>query len=505
MKRRMSWLLVSLAALLAFPAVASAAPQPFNVTFDEARLQLNNGVIDDKNPTTNTTLSGTIEDTTGDVTVPQSGVNIARFSTSSGGAPIIVEPQEAFTGNYDDATGEFSIGGNSDVRVPFSQTSGCLFEDVELDFTTDNAVASGAFEGTPFVDGLDGELGSIVTAWDTLPNATAYGTPPPGAPSCVTLSSLAQGPGGAQLGNDISLTPVAFQWDASRLQLNNGVFDELGNGPSTFEGTYDTDGGALDIPRENVNITRFTSTSGAPVIPQPQTDFTGNYDDESGDLTLGGTVNVFIAYTQTGDGCLFPNIPVNLSTDSDAPSGDFLGAPFENGLEGETGSAVAPIDGLPTVVTVGTLPPGAPPCEGVRAANDGPSALALGNEIVEPVVPPDPVVLTVDSRPANAKVKQGRAKTFRVNVTQDGAAGPTNARVCAKVPGGRRGLKLVGPRCKNAGDVYTEAGNVRFKVKAKRKTRPKTYTLRFTATAPSAESGSDTSRLKVQKKKRRRG
>lgn len=499
MKRRMSWLLVALAALLAFPAAASAAPQPFNVTFDEARLQLNNGVVDEDEPTTDTTFTnGTIDDQTGDITVPQNGVNIARFTTSTG-APVIAQPNEAYTGNYNAQTGEFTLGGNTNVVVPTSQTGGCVFPGLEINFSTDDAAPSGDFEGTPFTDGLEGEIGSAVTSFTDLPPVQTYGAGDPA--QCNLLQSLADGPGALQIGNDISLTPVAFEWEANRLQLNNGVFDDESAGSSNFEGTFDVDNNALNIPQANVNLAQFTSTQGAPVVPAAEEDYTGTYDPETGDLELGGETQVTVVTGQTS-GCRFSDLDLNFSTDNDAPSGDFTGVPFDDGLDGATGAAVATLAGIDSVTTLGTPPID---CEALRTANDGPSAVSIGNEIGPPAQPPADPSLNVNSTPASAKIKQGASKTFKVKVNAEDATGPTTAKVCATVPGGKKGLKLQGSKCKNVGGVYDEAKTVSFKVKSTKKTAPKKYNLKFKATATGYTAGQDSSKLQVQKKKRRRG
>ncbi|UJA18973.1 hypothetical protein HJD18_01290 [Thermoleophilia bacterium SCSIO 60948] len=502
----MSWLLGSLIALLVFPAVSQAAPQPFELDLPNADLTLNDGVqtLESSDPN-GSTFTGTVDDVTGAITVPQANVDIAQFaSTSDPAFPIIASPQTDFTGSYDEETGDLSLSGTVDVITPFGGGAQCRFPDLELNF---ESAPGEYYEGFPFTDGLDGD-GGIVAGWESINAPIAEGGAPQAQCNQIGIAAGAEptpGPGELFLSQGEPPEPTSpFELDLPNadLTLNDGVQTLESSDPngSTFTGTIGDDTGTITVPQANVDIAQFASTSDPafPIIASPQTDFTGSYDEETGDLSLSGTVDVITPFGG-GAQCRFPDLELNFES---APGEYYEGFPFTDGLDGD-GGIVAGWESINAPIAEGGAPQAQCNQIGIAAGAEptpGPGELFLSQG--EPVPPVTPS-LRVSSTPASAKVKQGKAKTFKVKVRAKDATGPTQAKVCATVPGGKKGLKLNGKKCRNVGGVYDEAKTLKFKVKAKPKTKPKKYTLKFRATANGYKAGQDTSKLKVLKKKKK--
>jgi hypothetical protein len=271
--------------------------------------------------------------------------------------------------------------------------------------------------------------------------------------------------------------PLTITLDRAEANVD-GVPAETGN-DSTFTGEIDTADGDLTFLEANVDLADFELNFGEGLVftltTTASSDYTGNFNSANGQLTLTGTVDAEVS------GCAWRNLPLNLSTENNAP---FDGFRFAGGLAGP-GAAVASWADLPPVE-------GPPQCSGVNDFVDGPGGVMLTNP-----APPTPTLIS-SVEPTSAKVKQGKSKTFTVHLSSEDGPSATDAEVCVTLP---KALRAAGGQtCKTVTDVTGTEQTVPFRIKAKRKAKPKRYTLNFGSTASGYVAAASQAKLKVRKR-----
>jgi hypothetical protein len=197
------------AALMAFGASsAQATVQPFNATFDDAGLNVGGVVFDILDPPNTATMTGTIDDATGNFNVP---ANQFVFPSFSGdvvpGVPVSVgfSALDPITGNLNQGTGGLSTN-SSQYQAVVSALGGTCTYVINQAFSTAGGTP---FPGDPFsvVTGNPTSIsnGVMQTSWSSIPADNSLG--------CTTTASLINtlvgGPGGLAIGNGVDITPAA--------------------------------------------------------------------------------------------------------------------------------------------------------------------------------------------------------------------------------------------------------------------------------------------------------
>src|SRR5688572_8390175 len=100
----------ALVLLLLWPGAAPGAP--FSVTLDQARLNYSDDVIDSTG--NDSTFTGEIDPSSGEVSVPEANVDIADFPSDT--FPIFTIPSSNYSGSYDSETGALTLTGMLDVE-----------------------------------------------------------------------------------------------------------------------------------------------------------------------------------------------------------------------------------------------------------------------------------------------------------------------------------------------------------------------------------------------------
>jgi uncharacterized repeat protein (TIGR01451 family) len=213
------------AAALALAALgagsASAAEVPFNSTLDHGLVKL--GLITEPmldETTGPVTLSGTMDDTTGDFTIPVDGITLPQTSfiyafPGIGDVPVVLtyNPNGPITGNFDAATGALEADLSTETQLnAFGTVVECHFNPIDLHFSTS---ASKPFPAQPFTEGIDGP-GSIAADWTVLPEATYDPNSQFSAQFCPILAGLGA-PGGVWLSNGIEQPPLPAKLDPAKV------------------------------------------------------------------------------------------------------------------------------------------------------------------------------------------------------------------------------------------------------------------------------------------------
>ena len=193
-------------AVMAFGASsANAATQTFSATFDDAALNLPVlGTSDILNPPPPATMTGTVDDTNGNFTVPAVGFVFPPFSGTANGLQVNVafSAIDPIVGNIDKTTGVWTTTASNYqavVTVP-ALSANCTYTLTGKVFSTG---AGSPFNGDPF---------TVDTTTDWVPTAgilqTGWASIPPGTGSCGTTDGIVgSGPGGLEMGNGFDLTP----------------------------------------------------------------------------------------------------------------------------------------------------------------------------------------------------------------------------------------------------------------------------------------------------------
>jgi NPCBM-associated, NEW3 domain of alpha-galactosidase len=503
-------------AVSAVSAGAAQAQDEITFTFDEVRANFGDAkgiaLIDPGASDDPATLTGEIDTATGDFTIPVDGVSFPpkTLQIDPPAAPLpvdaVIEPTaaEPITGNLDTATGDLDIDTmNLSVLVSiFTRGSTtdplglCRTEPVPTPLASTGEIVDDdgdpptpvTYSAAPFAP-PSGE-GAGVATWASLPATTQEGGSVP-AVACPAVDGLIGGPGGIWMSGMVETGPAGpepFSVEFNHGQLKLGQLPELeflsDAEPATFDGTIDPATGEFTVPVDGVVLPPISAeVSGLPVTVTtvPQQPVTGTFDEATGDLDMAmlvdSTANV------SGTNCTFEDFQWNFSTDNTTP---FQGAPFADGLDG-AGATVANWTDIPPVTPPGGL------CDVVRNLAMGPGGLLFGRELGPPPAPD----LALSVSPRRDSVKQGKSGTFTARVRNTGDAGATGVRVCMTAP-----RKAVQPaqKCVSIGALAAGASDTaRFRVKAKRNAKPKSYSLRFRATGTGGPDNA-TATLKVKRR-----
>ena len=198
---------VAATAVMAFGVTsAQAASQTFTASFDDAALNVSGLTFDILEPPDTATMTGTVEDTTGAVNVPNSGFVFPEFSGEAApGIPVTVNfsAVDAIVGNLNLTSGVMTTTSTT-YHANVQALGGNCDYDIDLAFST---APGSPFNGDPFtVNGATARNitnGALQTSWPA-----AYFTPDPDA-SCATINGLVGGAGGLAMANGIDLTPAA--------------------------------------------------------------------------------------------------------------------------------------------------------------------------------------------------------------------------------------------------------------------------------------------------------
>jgi hypothetical protein len=184
---------------------AQAAPVGFSATFDDAALNLTL-TFDILDPPPPATMTGTVDDATGDFDVLANDFDFPPFSGEAApGVPVTVNftAVDPISGNLNLGTGAATTD-LSTYHANVQALGGNCDYDVDLSFST---APGSPFNGDPFtVSGTDPKTisnGILQTSWPS-----DYFTPDPDM-SCATINGLVAGTGGIAMGNGFDLTPAA--------------------------------------------------------------------------------------------------------------------------------------------------------------------------------------------------------------------------------------------------------------------------------------------------------
>jgi hypothetical protein len=298
--------------------------------------------------------------------------------------------------------------------------------------------------------------------------------------------------------------PLDFELNHGVIQMSGLNVDLFETEPATFTGgTIDPATGEFTIPAEGItlppvrlNILRpFTITL---VANGP---LTGTFDAATGqvDASLSSRAEVVIELTDPPDPvlttCTINPIDLEFSTEVTDP---FAGVRFTEGLDGP-GAVAAAWDSLPP--SQGEIPQ---VCEIVDSFT-GAGGVWLSRDIEDPPQPPRPARLVASVSPVRKTVKPGGSARFRVQVENTGELASENVEVCANVPNalGVSAAAKRAQRCRPMSDLAAgETARQAFTVKTKRKTKPKSYNLTFTARGTGQSGAPARAVLKVKKKRR---
>jgi uncharacterized repeat protein (TIGR01451 family) len=276
--------------------------------------------------------------------------------------------------------------------------------------------------------------------------------------------------------------PVSMSFDHGLIDLGTlkgqTLLDDT-TGPITVDGdltgnTLTANADDVTIPPLDVQgIVTVTMTETAPV--------TGTFDAATGALDAHMVIDADVTGAVE---CTFTGLALDLSTSNTTA---YQGVPFTSGITGNGALSGSWAD----------LPPdnGAPGCATVRGVAGGPGGLWISHGIASPPAPPK-AVLKASVKPGSATAKVGKGAAFTVTVKNTGDADATGAKVCAKPP---KGIST-NPKCKTLGTIASgDSGKAKFTVKSSKKTKPKSYKVKFTAKATDVKSASTTATLKVKK------
>jgi Domain of unknown function DUF11 len=311
--------------------------------------------------------------------------------------------------------------------------------------------------------------------------------------------------------------PLDFEFVEVRANLgdNKGValVDPAVDDPATFSGEVDPATGDFTIPTDGVSFPGKTLQVDPPAAPLPVDvliettavdPVTGNFDAATGVLDV-ETFNANVMITVFARGasdplgqCEISPVPLPLQTtgeivnDTVNPPITYAAAPFAP--PSGDGAAVATWESLPEVTVISD--PTGLVCPAVTGLVEGPGGIWLSTT---PSATPGAPDLALSVRPANKSVKQGKSATFTGTVRNTGDANASGVRVCVKAP--KKVVKV--KQCVNVGALAAgDSEQAKFKAKVKGNAKPKTYTLRFRATAGGGvDPATDSAKLKVQRKR----
>ncbi|HSI81762.1 MAG TPA: NEW3 domain-containing protein [Solirubrobacterales bacterium] len=494
--RRVVALGAATVAALAVSGVAAGAAQAqsLELEFDEvvanigASFQESELVGPGDDPVT---MSGDINLATGDFVIPPDGVFFPEQTFTDAPLPTIDTTvswviDQPVTGNYDTTTGDLSASFVADIVIDL--TSGgnpvaqCVMSDVALPLETTGSLPGDPddYDAAPFAPPT--RAGAVVDLWDDLPPAEGA------SPLCAQVTGAVGGPGGIWMSGDAGIGfHVEFNRGIRQLGASAPVVFEDDENPIVFDGDFDPATGAVTIPTDGVFFPPVVLTEPFDITIETEAEevTTGTFDPDTGELTL----NMVVTSTTSALGavCAFEGFEWNLSTSNTEP---FQGIPFVNGLSGE-GAIVAGWEDIPPVTTISGPPQS---CTAIRNAGMGP-----GGVIYERAFGPPPAAnLAISVKPKRKAVKQGKKRVFRATVRNTGNAPATGVRVCINAP---KKLKVPGGKCRQIGVLADGTSALRkFTVKAKRKTKPKAYKLRFRATSPDAAAAVTRATLRVKKR-----
>jgi hypothetical protein len=495
--RRLGVLAASGLAAFAVSGVTAGAAQAddIHLEFDEAVINLGTlqgGQLIDPATDPPATQDGEIDPETGDFTVQPEDFFIPEktFVDVQPGinAEVAMSIDEPATGNLDIATGalteDLDLTAVIDIISGGSTLATCTVSDIPLTLETTGTLPGDPddFDAAPFAPPT-GE-GAVVELWDNIPAST-------GDPViCPIVDGTIGGPGGIWFSGLAEVSSgEPFHLELTHGMLKLGSQPELEflseEEPATFDGTIDPETGEFTVPVDGVVLppTEFSMPVAGTITATPQQEVTGTFDDATGDLDMSMVVTSVTEVPGLGAECTFADFEWDLSTSNTTP---FQGAPFTEGLEGP-GGIVASWADLPPVS------PNAEPCITVRNLGAGPGGILMER----PAGPPPAPVLEVSVDPEKAKVKQGQSTNFSVNIENTGDVAATGVEACAKV-GGKIKVK---PKCTDVDAIpASETRSADFKFKAKKKAKPKKYTLKFTVSATGLEDQKAEATLRVKKK-----
>jgi hypothetical protein len=497
--RRLALLFSAALGVLATSGLTASAAQADDVhfEFDHVVAQIgsftDSQLVDPGVPDDPMTMDGEIDPATGDFTVqpddfffpektfqdvPAPGINVTI-------SPLIDTP---VTGNLDTTTGDADADVDLDVDIDISggATDHCEIENIPLALETTGTLSTGGNDYDAAVFAPPTGDGAFVELWDDIPDST-------GGPLCGVVNGETGGPGGIFTDGFAEVTtgePFHVEFNAGTLQL--GTQDPLGflsdEEPATLDGTIDTATGDFTVPAGQVDIPPASTTTPVPaeISSDAADDVTGNFDEATGqldiDMVIDSTTVVFPGAPNEVT-CHFDDFEWDLSTENTTP---FEGRRFTEGLDGD-GAVDASWADIPPVRD------GDPAfCGTVRGLAMGP-----GGVILEHLAGTG--ALDASVKPKNTKIKQGRTKTFTLTVENTGDADATGVQACVKAP--KKAFKVKGGKCKNLATLAPDASKkAKFKVQAKKKAKPKKYTLKFTAKSPDATNATASAKVKVQKR-----
>ncbi len=291
--------------------------------------------------------------------------------------------------------------------------------------------------------------------------------------------------------------PEPFHVEFNRSELRIGSYEPFESSLSNqhravFDGEVDPATGELTVPVEGLEALGWRGAFPWPVTPAApivffagvQEPVHGSFDQATGKLDLPLLVDLFagICVFSCGPECRYEDVQLDLSSaNAVAP---LRGARFEDGLDG-AGAIVASWE---------ELPPGSGDSQFCSAVGDAPGALLLER---------DPAELNLSVRPKTETVTQGKEATFTATVRNTSNVDGTHLdNVCVRAPEGAIRVGPFGP-CSGEGRRLSPGEYVRFRfdVKAKPHAEPRSYRLRFTATAiGDVDPAHDTAKLKVLEK-----
>jgi hypothetical protein len=260
------WLTVLAATALAvclsawWAGSASADQVPFHSDLNHGIVKLGPvqaNMLDDT--TGPVTLDGTLDDATGDFTVPVDGITLppTNFTYSFPGigdipVKLTYTPNGPITGNFDQATGALEADMSVDTLLnAFGTAVVCDFNPIPLHFST---AATLPFMAVPFASGLEGP-GAVAADWTELPDPTFDPNSQLSAQFCPTLGALGV-PGGVWLSHDIASPPKPAKLDKVAVEPKSKTVKYLGSASFTFSvgnsGDFDANDVELcvDVPKQ---------------------------------------------------------------------------------------------------------------------------------------------------------------------------------------------------------------------------------------------------------------
>lgn len=275
--------------------------------------------------------------------------------------------------------------------------------------------------------------------------------------------------------------------------LRNVNLSDTAN-PYTLSGTLT--GTSVNVPTAGANFPQrhITSPVSATIDMSANQPITGTYDAATGAMSLSFNMKAVLTSGPTGT-CTIDPIVYTASTSNTDP---FFGTPFTSGLSGP-GGIVGNWPSLPAA----TGGPGSN-C-GILASASGEGGIWLAHQIATPpttpYVPPTPAALALSLDAAKSKVKAGKKVKLEAEVSNSGESEAAGVEICLKTP---KGLKAKGDTCATVGDVPGGgSASAAFKVQASKSAKGK-LTIKATASGFSITDASDSAKVKVQKKSKKK-